>query len=134
MTEQQLADRILYWQVILTRLGIGHWELKLSVVDSFDEVDDQDDTDTAARCIVADHRDSATFEFLREALSDDDLDVTIVHELLHVVWRDHDEAMRMVEGYMPAQTALVDFKDRMEHENEKLIERLARLIVTLHGE
>ncbi len=130
ITPVQLARRVEHWQKILAPLGVGHFRV--------DRVTTCDTTsgDSAAIATIrtSPHYDSVVFEFTYGFLDEADsrrLDEVIVHEWLHPIFRDHDEAARVVKSWMPEAT-YEDWFDRIEHEQEGIIERVARFIVDLH--
>jgi hypothetical protein len=127
ITEQELEVRIEFWLEELWTLGIGHWRIK--DVEIVDEVDGQ--PDGKAGVWTSDYYDSCSFQFCRDDLPEGinrEVDETIVHELLHVAWRDLAQASKIPSGSMSRDVAW-ELESRVEHETEGIIERLARLIV-----
>lgn len=121
-----LAKRTERWKHRLAPLGVSHFE-----IDSVTITDDVPGADRAQAAVqVSRHYDSCRFffneEFIEECTSDE-LDQTIIHEWLHVAWRDLEEATSRVEDWMPPRY-YDDFDERITHEMEGLIERLARTI------
>jgi len=57
----------------------------------------------------------------------------IVHELLHILWRDLDVATASVRDYLAPGVASL-WEDAINHETEGLIEFIARLAVELDAE
>lgn len=127
----KLAQRVEAWQKRLAPLGIGHFRiLAVHVVDQ---------TPGGARAnasvFTPSDYDSAEFWFKYdyvEECNEQELDETIIHEWLHVAFRDLDDALEVVESWMPEATHN-DFENRIDHEREGVIDRLARLIYALHN-
>jgi hypothetical protein len=57
--------------------------------------------------------------------------MTIIHEWLHVAFRDFEAAISACEDWLPTRT-FSDFNERLEHEREGLIDRLAVTLFQLH--
>ena len=79
---------------------------------------------------------TASIEFSQEWVDGDpdlrEIDVTVVHELLHCLFRDLDKAAE--SPLMSLSDAMRDMvEDRYDHELEQLIDRLAHVIVTNNG-
>lgn len=131
ITSIQLAQRIQRWQKQLEILGIGHFR-----IDSVNVADTTPSGPSAkASVTMSGHYDYCTFWFTHETLDDctpSELDELIVHEWLHVAFRDFEAAFHAVEKWMPAPT-YEDWNDRVEHESEGVVDRLAKLIVALHA-
>lgn len=69
-------------------------------------------------------------EFLEEA-SKREVDEVILHEWMHVLMRDLDQAIESVEDELsPASEA--QWNDRLRHEREGLVDRLARTFYLLY--
>lgn len=132
MKRKALKKRVEFWQAKLAELGVSHWRMdSLSIVDECPS-----GPHAAASVNYPDDYDSFELQFKREHLkyaSKQRIDEDIVHELLHLTWRDMEEATECVETWMPKAT-YADWDERVRHEQEGLIERMARLIVRLHGE
>lgn len=129
MTVRQLGSRVKYWQRALHDLGLQGWDLHVDAVD-----EPKGRPNSHASVTVATHYDSAWIEFAESALtelSNRNIDKIIVHELLHIIFRDYeavvDEGMSAL-GYREQST----FEAMREHEIEGIIERLARTIITVH--
>lgn len=120
MTIAELADQVKIWQERLEQLGIKHWRVKVE----WGGLDENDLAEVKAN----DFYDSATIHFDKKSFTKGtkkSRDETIVHELLHVAWRDLDAATQAIPDFW-------NHSDRVRHEKEGLIERLARLIVTIY--
>ena len=127
MTLAQLKKRVTYWQ---KKLGIPHIRVDVKLADPRYE------NDAYATCSPSLHYDQTTITFrthLIEGTSDvdsRDLDEVIVHELLHFMFRDFDAAARSTESQLaPQAQELLD--DRLRHEEERLVDKLACEIVRL---
>ncbi len=130
ITAIQLAKRVETWQHRLGPLGVGHF--RIEAVHLTDETPNGKSANASVWCPR--HYDNAEFWFTHDFLEETDergLDETIIHEWLHVAWRDMDEALDRVEAWMPPH-AYVDFEDIVNHEREGLIERAARMIADLY--
>lgn len=128
ITEKQLTTRVERWMSELEALAIGHWRLdSLEVVDS---------DDFWAAVLSNGSYDRFQLRFDREFLSDTDeagLDEVIVHELLHVAMRDLDAALKVAFPFVPGADEGM-WWERVKHEEEGLIQRLAVYIVSQHYE
>lgn len=131
MTIHQLRRRIQFWQKVLAPLGVGHWWIdRISLVDApFGR-----DGSKGAVWYSGDY-DRCTFEF-SHALMDEgqsEIDRTIIHEWLHVAFRDLDKSIEVFEDILAPQT-WETADDRIDHEKEGVIDRLAFLIEQMHRE
>ena len=128
ITPIQLAKRVEKWQRALAYLGVGHVRIdRVTITDDMPQ-----GSDANAAVWVANHYDRCTFFFRSEYLEEADarsLDETIVHEWVHVAMRDFDSALEVVEEWMPPGT-FRDWSERVDHEREGFVERLAFLIVS----
>lgn len=129
-TPIQLAKRVEKWQHRLAHLGISHFRISAVHLVS----DTPGGPRAQASVCASEHYDSAEFwfrwEFIEEC-TERQLDETIVHEWVHVAWRDFDESVRGAESWMPSRT-YDDFEERITHEREGLVERLTRTIIDLY--
>lgn len=124
-----LAERVTYWANVLAPLGLQHWRITVEIVD---EPEGKASADAAVN--VSAYYDQATIQFAAdrlEELTPEELDETIVHELIHVVNRDLWDAMTQPE-YMFGKPAWSVHYDRIDHEMEGVVERVARSIVRAH--
>lgn len=136
MTAKQLQARVRYWQRKLPLLGLTHWRIAASVVDDIDPVAD-DSVLGLSPVALADadtFYDNAEIEIKRSALErpQQHLDELIVHELLHVVDRDRDNAENSILEYLSGVAREAE-ECRLRAGREKSIDRVARQIVALHG-
>lgn len=129
MTTAQLSKRVAYW---CGQLQLDPWTVSVSIVD---DPHGQGLGESNAAVGTAAHYLYAEVEFATEwaraDLSQHERDVTIVHELLHCLFRDIDKAVESV-SHLAGMSVFSVFNDRYNHELEQLIDRLARVIVTLH--
>lgn len=127
ITEKQLLKRVQGWQLSLEPLGIGHFHLDLQIVE---EVPGAEGAQAGVNPSV--YYDRCWMNFSREFLEENTIeaiDKVIIHEWLHVAWRDYAAAVDSIGGELaPAVRGL--WSDRLEHEAEGIIERLA---LTLYG-
>lgn len=131
MTHEQLAERVAYW---CTRLQMDPWRITTTVVD---EPHGQQRGSVQASIATAGAYLFAEIEFARKWVrsnpSDYDRDQTIVHELLHCLFRDLDKAAEIPYGALGSSTEEV-VEARYDHELEQLIDRLAHVIVALNDD
>ena len=121
----KLAQRVAYWQKRLAPLGIGHW--KVESVNIADET--PSGPGALATVHVANDYDVCSFWFTHKALDEstaEELDQTIIHEWMHVVMRGFDQAVEAVEDHLSFPVRAV-WEDRVQHEREGLVDRLATL-------
>lgn len=124
MTLRQLQKRVDLWLERLRPLGLGHWTLHLEIVD---EVDSDYYAGANASCTCSRHYDTMWIEFKREYLEEADLeevDRTIIHELLHASMRDHDAQTDDVSQYLGEPHRSM-WQTGITHTREGLVERLA---------
>lgn len=131
MTARQLRGRVEFWQRALTELGVGHWRIEEC------EIVEETGGGPRSSASVGTSNDYASvwFQFRKDFLDTaegDKVDETIVHEWLHVVLRNLEDAKDAAETWFPPAT-WTDFDQRYEHETEGVVEAMARLIVRLHG-
>jgi hypothetical protein len=131
MTHEQLGERVAYW---CGRLQMDPWRITTSVVN---EPHGQQRDAVHASIGTASAYLYAELQFARKWVrsnpSDYDRDQTIVHELLHCLFRDLDKAAEVPYGALGSITEEV-VEARYDHELEQLIDRLAHVIVTLDSE
>ena len=121
ITLGKLKPRAKFW---IKRLGLEHWDIDFYVVDEI-----EDNPDAAAQCSPEDSYDKATILIKRDA--DEELDYLLVHELLHIHFRDLDQTaqgMMGVLGFLLAE----GYRKRWTHEEEGLIHRLTLLLMHLN--
>lgn len=131
LTPEEIAERVEAWKKRLDLLGISHWRLDEVILVDDGEMPGGARADAAAAVFIPDRYDRCRFYFNNAYLDDAssaDIDQSIVHEWLHVAMRDFDQALGVVEGWMPDQT-YSDWEDRVNHEREGLVDRLAWQIV-----
>lgn len=125
MTLAQLKRRIAYWQRSLPDLGISHWTIDASIVEA------PDGNDGSAACVhsMSDY-DHASMEFARAWLRANELkeiDRVIIHELLHIVFRDYDSTIESIHSHLNTPVRAV-WSVQIEHELEGVIQRLANAL------
>lgn len=127
MTEAALQRRVQFWIKKLAPLGLGHWEIDVEVLDNIEH-----DAKGTCRAQIKSSPmyDEATIEFNKAFVNSPDIDYLIVHELLHAVMRDLDAAIHGLCGIV-SRDAAVAFDLRVDHEEEGVIDRVARSIVNL---
>lgn len=128
----KLAERVEEWQQRLSLLGIGHWDIACVTL-----TDDVPGREGSRAAVQVDHDyDQVHFYFLNdfvENAAQRQLDETIVHEWMHAVMRDIDACFEWVaETLSPA--AADAFNDRVDHDRERLVDNLARLVVAIYNE
>jgi hypothetical protein len=130
ITEDQLTKRVEKWRKRIEPLGIGHFTITgLHIVD-----ETPGGPDAEASAYISHNYDNVRMwfaaPFLAEATSQQ-VDETILHELVHIGMRDVDRATDPVERYMPVAT-FEDFADRLLHEKEKFVDRVAKTIYSTY--
>jgi hypothetical protein len=115
------------WQKILTPMGVGHWDVRsLEIVES---------EEFLARASCSTQYDQVYFQFAKDYLEEaptDRIEKTIIHEWLHVAWRDYEQVeVDAREQFAPVVEDLM--KSRFDHEREGLIQRLAETIFVVHS-
>lgn len=130
MTLSALTKRVKFWQQKLAPLGVGHWRVDVKIVE---EPQGKPNSKAAVRSSA--QYDTCWMEFAIADLAvatPDDLDETIIHEWLHVAFRDFDHAVR--EGIYDNFPRIAEdlWEARVDHEREGIIDRLARTILELN--
>lgn len=129
LTPVQLAKRFEQWQRRLPLLGVGHW--RIEAVSLCEQTPTGPDAKATAH--VSNAYDSVhfwmTFEFLENA-TESELDETIIHEWVHVAFRDFDVAIEAAEDSMSKGESDA-WEDRIDHAREGLVDRVARQIYRL---
>jgi hypothetical protein len=127
----KLCKRVETWQKRLGPLGLGHFRIE--------EVQVSEDAPSGAAANASVHTssyyDSVAFWFRTDHVEDSSeqrLDETIVHEWLHVAMRDLDASLEGLSDWIPFQTLSL-WEERVNHEREGLVDRLARTIVSCYG-
>ena len=132
ITPIQLAKRVEAWGKRLAPLGIAHFDiLRVTVGDE----SPSGDPDAKASVQVHDLYDNCSFFFDSdelERMDEDELDMTIIHEWLHVAFRDLEAAVAAYEEWVPSRSYGA-FSSRLNHEREGLVDRLARAMFQLHS-
>jgi hypothetical protein len=135
ITPVQLAERVEAWQKMLTSLAIGHY--RITQVTLTDQVPDGlHSTSGMAEAAVgiSNNYDDVHFSFNSEFVEDateQELDEAIVHEWIHVGWRDLDRALSDTEKWMPEATADA-WSENIHHIREGIVDRTARQLYAFH--
>ena len=132
ITPIQLAKRVEAWGKRLSALGVAHFEITHITVG---HESPSGSSDAKASVVVHDLYDSCSFFFDQyelDRMDENELDMTIIHEWLHVAFRDWEAAVSACEDWLPART-FEDFEGRLNHEREGLIDRLARAMFQLYS-
>lgn len=124
MTEAQARLLISEWQ---GTLKLDHWRLEVKFVE---QAHTEDGNAVIATCDPSDDYDQAKIEITRSTLKEKDCEETIVHELLHVVFREVEGVQAL---YRPAVLNVVaDTIDvALLHAVEGTVDRLAYVLVAL---
>ena len=126
----ELAERIEAWQQRLAPLGVTHWRF---TVETTDAVPGSPGSDAGVSC--AENYDTAKFYFDNDFVdtADDELiDTAIIHEWIHLLFRDFDNAIELVEPWMPDAT-YDSFNESVRQRREAVIERLARALYAFYA-
>lgn len=131
MTPAQLRRRVAYWQRKLAPLGLQHWRIgDLEINDA------PDGESSSAACVTPSNLyDTFTIEFRRDFLEDaepEQIDEVIVHELIHIAFRDFQTIVESPAGFMDTGSKEL-WETMSNHELEGLVERLARTIVNAYN-
>ena len=131
LTEKQLSARVGSWMESLPYLGVIHWSVHVAIVDA------PDGNDGSAACVHSmNDYDHALMEFKREFLEEHEdwpeIDKVIIHELLHMVFRDYDEAIGQVNSHLNVPVKQI-WQQGVEHELEGVIQRLALQLYAAYG-
>jgi hypothetical protein len=125
----RLGKRIEFWQRRLEPLGVGHWR-----IDAVHIVDEPTPGREAAACVrPSAHYDHCEFWFKHDYIdncSARDLDLTIIHEWVHVAMRSLDNAIEIADDMLGSVVEEV-WNARIVHERENLVERISRQIYVL---
>lgn len=127
MTNTRIKELVEAWKA---RLGLGDWRVDVKFVD------EAGDVEAIAQVQPSKHFDDATLIFYRDELaklkSDYEVEVTIVHELLHLAHRDVEAITDLLDGqvHRDVETVLVE---SFRHSTEQFVDRMARVLIRLHG-
>lgn len=130
MTDREVFARVRYWlkHPLLIELGISHWRIDVETAE-----EPSGRQNAKAAITTSGYYDTATIQFAADYVdeaSEIDLDRTIMHELIHIVWRDLGDASRSLGMHVSNDRADA-YEDRLDHETEGVVDRIARTIVTL---
>jgi hypothetical protein len=125
MSRDEILGIVEHWQ---HRLDLGHWRITVDPSETIDdaeanaEIRIEEDTDFASIVLSGGF---ATW-------SRDWANKVVVHELLHVAFRDLEEHVKAVKTFAPGP-AFDLFIDRYNHECEGVVDRLACRLVGIAG-
>jgi hypothetical protein len=130
LTLAKLKKRVAYWNKRLEPLGITHWRITVEIHD--DPFDDM--PSATARTSTSHKYDSAWIQFQRSFLDEveetsdwQELDEVIIHELLHVAFRDLTNVHHLLDNQLSTADC-EHFHHALTMAEEKVVERLARAI------
>ena len=129
--QKWVLRRVEFWQQTLEPLGLQPWRTNVSFMDEPEGKDN-----ALAACHTSEAYDTCTFQFAHDHVEDAEkyqLDETIVHEWLHVLFRDYNQSISSVYDQL-APAVAEQWDTQMNHELEGVIEKLARTICALHSE
>ena len=120
MTEKQRNDLVVKWK---KHLRLDHWLIE--IVD-----EEPDNPDALASVMPAESYDRATIRFAASWTEwpPSFAERVVVHELLHIVFRDLVEAEQSIYDAL-SHDARVLYSRRLDHELEGVIDRLAERFV-----
>lgn len=124
MTQAQLEKRLRRLQ---TAMNLDHWNIEVKFVDVC-----ADNEDAGAAVMRSPSYDAAEIHVSTKhtaELTDFEVDVTLAHELMHVLMRDYDAAINQVLEYVPEKQRAV-FDAWLDHAEEGVVDRLARTVVS----
>jgi len=119
--ETKIHESIEYW---VETLGLQHWEFTVEVVSEFD-----DGVDAEASCAAHAYYDQATLRF-NKRLKGSEIDYCVVHELVHALMRDYDEAADDALQYLGYNIGR-GFALRVNATKENLVDRVTRILLEL---
>jgi hypothetical protein len=128
VTESQLQRHVERWARRLAPLGLSHWEFFVEIVSA--DALDSDNSDAQVQPSIK--YDSAHMLFKDTFIQNaevEQIDKTIIHELLHLVFRDFENMIDLVTQELGV-TAKELVEKTIDHEIEGVVERLTR---TLHS-
>jgi hypothetical protein len=126
VTRSQLQRRVERWATKLSPLGLAHWEFEVEIVSE----DEMDNDNSEAEVQPSTKYDSANVTFKRsfvESVDVEQLDKAIIHELLHLVFRDFEAIMDLVTQELGV-TSKELVEKQIDHEIEGVVERIARTL------
>lgn len=124
MSERDTRSRVLLWQKRLALTGVGHFEVGVQVIAALPT-----EKNSARACVdISPYYDWVEFYITPETAAAPDVDYVIVHEWIHVAMRDLDDATHGVAETLGSEARRL-YLDRLDHEAEGFVDRLARTIV-----
>lgn len=123
ISEKTLGSRVEGWVAAFPSLGLTHWKIDTTIVDT-------EEGEPNAEVTPSMHYDTARIEFRKgflEESNEEEIDLVILHELVHVAMRDLERALELPEAHlgMPARAL---WMDALDHHREGLVDRLARAL------
>lgn len=122
MSLSRVEEAIGYWinHPSLESFGLVRWSVECDIID--DEYIDEYDiiTDETEACVAAsDTKDEALILVQPRLLEADDRHIyrTMLHEVLHIAFRDYDVAM--------------EYSEWIRHERERFVDRLTTILFNL---
>jgi hypothetical protein len=91
------------------------------------------DAEALGEIVADDHYEQATIRIHPSVTDRRELNVTIVHELAHLLQRDLDAAVGSAEPCFRSPSVWTVWAERWDHEREKHVEKLAQLLVDQLG-
>lgn len=132
ITHKQLTKRVEDWQERLGSLGVGHF--RISEIEITEDITKGAASGTAA-VTMSDAYDTCSFSFKGSWLEDateQEIDETIIHEWLHVCFRDLMAVIGRVDNWM-IPIAFTDFDKAIDHEAEGIIDRMSRSLYEMYA-
>ena len=131
MKEQEIVDLVGTWQ---HRLGLDQWEIKVPFGEDLEKYwADNDNPNAHASVERSKVYDSAKIYFNPRdyaGWTEQDATIHVVHELVHVLFRDVEWTVDQIVGQVPRDAE--DFMgETFQHHLEGCIDRLARRFVNL---
>lgn len=125
MTDKKVEALVAVWK---ERLRLNEWRIGIEFSSSSDE-------DCYAEAKPSKHYDAADLTFYRKRMNELDeyeVEVTVVHELLHLAHRDVEHIVDLLDDVLVADVAQI-FGDAMKHVSEAFIDRQARVLVAAYA-
>ena len=127
----EMKQRVEEWMAYMPFLGLAHWQITV-------EINDAPDGNFGSNACVTPHADYeyAHLQFRREFLEEheewDEIDMVIIHELLHMVLRNFDGLHDNIGTQLNPPVRHL-FMSQINHELENVIERIAQAMWALYS-
>jgi len=123
VTQAKVRKLVKNWQAFL---GLTHWDVSV-------DFETPAGDDTVARVWRSNYYDKAIIYLDVEWKSWTQIEANhvVAHELVHLLTRDLEEAIASVRGHVTEDGAWLAIEDRLSHELEGVVDRLADKLVTL---